>query len=151
MTLSANSELPHSLLKSIMPLSLSDGNSPGKLMPLTLMMSTRYIFADLTNLRGMSHPSSTCSHYCFLLLHLCLFVCGLHWKESLLSLQAWEPLWDRGALPSPPDVPVLGADSTPAKAIAWDGVAEGRHCIPTARNFVFSQGCCGEHTVIACS
>lgn len=58
---SANSELPHSLLKNTVLLSLVAGNPPSKPMLFTLMMNTRNIFAGLTELRRISHPSSTCS------------------------------------------------------------------------------------------
>lgn len=59
--------------------------------------------------------------------------------------------WTGGLRLKPPDMAVLGANSSLAKAIAWGEVAEGRHCTYTARNQVVPQGCHGECTVRSCS
>lgn len=59
--------------------------------------------------------------------------------------------WTGGLCLKPPDMAVLGANISLAKAIAWGEVAECRRCTYTARNQVVSQGCHGECTVRCCS
>lgn len=148
---SASSELPHSSpIKNTVSLNLVAGKPPGKLMPYTLMTSIRNIFCrPEENLSPKQHLFSLVL-YAFALLSLCVVSIGRFPFSASLFGSVGGTAGGRGdgqwRSACSIDVPVLGANSIPAKGIARAGVAEGRHCTHVARKQLLSQQCCGELT-----